>query len=233
MAPVAKTLGSPQVPSATRRGGPGWRDPRLWVGVVIVAASVVLGARLLAAADDTVAVWASTERHGAGDRLQAGDLSAVRVRFADSGTLGGYFTVDDELPADLQLTRGLEPGELLPRASVGTATETGLVQVPIAVEPEQVPGSVAAGAVVDIYLVAPSGSEEPEGAGEGQPVAPADAGAAALTEVTVLEAPRPSESFGTSGRRQLVLAVPQDAAASFFQRLGATQSPVITVVRRG
>ena len=33
-------------------------DPRLWVGVAIVAVCVVAGARLLAAADDTVAVWA-------------------------------------------------------------------------------------------------------------------------------------------------------------------------------
>lgn len=215
------------MPSATRRAGPGWRDPRLWIGVAIVAASVVLGARLFAQADDTVAVWASVERHGAGDRLEADDLTAVRVRFADAGTLGGYLAVDDELPADLQLTRGVEPGELLPRASVGTAAETGLVQVPLAVEPEQVPGSVTAGALVDVYLVAPAGAEGPQQAPS------VDAGAPALTEVTVLEAPRPSESFGTSGRRQLVLAVPQEAAASFFQRLGATQSPVITVVRRG
>ena len=42
---------------------------------------------------------------------------AQRVRFADTGALGGYFTVDDELPADLELTRSVGAGELLPRAN--------------------------------------------------------------------------------------------------------------------
>ena len=51
-------------PASTRaaaggpRHPPGWRDPRLWIGVAIVAVSVVVGSRLLAAADDSVAVWA-------------------------------------------------------------------------------------------------------------------------------------------------------------------------------
>ena len=40
------------------------------------------------------------------------------------------------------------------------SADTGLVEVPIAVEPEQVPPSVAAGAVVDVYVVA---APDPEG----------------------------------------------------------------------
>lgn len=41
-------------PPATRTGTPGWRDPRLWIGVLVVAASVVLGARIVGGSDDTV-----------------------------------------------------------------------------------------------------------------------------------------------------------------------------------
>ena len=44
-------------PAVRRLRSSRWRDPRLAVGVVLVAASVVVGARVLAAADDTVAVW--------------------------------------------------------------------------------------------------------------------------------------------------------------------------------
>ena len=44
---------------------PGWRDPRLWVGVVLVTGSVVAGARLLAAADDMAPVWAASSRPAA------------------------------------------------------------------------------------------------------------------------------------------------------------------------
>ena len=45
---------------ATRVRRPGWRDPRLAVGLVLVAAATVAGARLLATSDDTVAVWVTT-----------------------------------------------------------------------------------------------------------------------------------------------------------------------------
>ncbi|MCW2794950.1 MAG: hypothetical protein JWM79_447, partial [Nocardioides sp.] len=37
----------------------------------------------------------------------------------------------------------------------------------------------------------------------------------------------------TSGKRQLVLAVAEKDARRFFALLGTTDSPVITVVRRG
>ncbi|MBW6551905.1 hypothetical protein MMA91_24640, partial [Salmonella enterica] len=56
-------------PPAVRASTPGWRDPRLWVGVAIVAVSVVGGARLLASADDTVAVYGVVTDMGAGDEV--------------------------------------------------------------------------------------------------------------------------------------------------------------------
>ena len=82
------------VPPATRASRPGWRDPRLWIGVVIVAVSVVGGARLMASADDTVGVWSVAVDAGPGTRLSADDLVAHRVRFADAGDVDGYFTVE-------------------------------------------------------------------------------------------------------------------------------------------
>ncbi len=211
---------------AQRVRRPGWRDPRLWIGVVLVAGSVVAGARLLAAADDTVRVWAAASDLGAGDRLTEDDLVPARVRFADDGTLAGYFTVDDELPADLQLLHGLAAGDLVPRAAVGSAAETGLVEVPIAVDPEQVPPSVEAGAVVDVYVVA---APDPDG----DPESPPPSDGPALTGVAVVDAPPLAESFGTSGRRQLVLAVAEADAAPFFALLGRYDTAVLTVVRRG
>ena len=215
---MATTLGdATDVATPARRvRRPGWRDPRLWIGVVLVAGSVAAGSRLLAAADDTVQVWTAASDLGAGTRLTEEDLVAARVRFADEGALAGYFTVDDELPADLELVHGVGAGELVPRAALGRAGESGLVEVPIAVEPEQVPPSVTTGAVVDVYVVA-----APEGQGP------------ALAGVTVVDAPPLAESFGTSGRRQLVLAVPEEAAAPFFALLGSHDTAVLTVVRRG
>jgi hypothetical protein len=193
---------------------------------VLVAGSVVAGSRLLAAADDTVQVWAAASDLGAGTRLSEDDLVAARVRFTDADTEAGYYTVDDELPADLELVHGVGEGELLPRAAVGNAGDSGLVEVPIAVEPEQVPPSVTTGAVVDVYVVA---APTPEG----DATAPPPSDGPALAGVTVIDAPALAESFGTSGRRQLVLAVPEADAAPFFALLGTYDTAVLTVVRRG
>lgn len=207
--------------------------------MLIVAVSVVAGARLLGSADDTVSVWAAASDLGAGDRLTADDLVATRVRFADGGVLDGYFTVDDELPADLELTRGVGAGELLPRAAVGSAGASELLQVPIAVDAEQVPGSVESGSVVDIYLVPSSATgSSATGSTAGGPKSGARPGGSSLAEpalsaVTVVEAPALDEGFAATGKRQLVLAVDEDGARRFFGLLGSLDSPVITVVRRG
>ncbi|WP_243059327.1 hypothetical protein [Nocardioides sp. SR21] len=208
------------VPPATRAARPGWRDPRLWVGVLLVAVSVVAGARLLAAADDTVAVWTVATDAGPGTLLTTEDLVAHRIRFADADQQAGYFTVDDELPADLRLLRGVAAGELLPRAALGTgATPTDAVELPVAVEADQVPPSVRAGSVVDVYLRDPSARSETTG-----PV---------LEEATVVDAPALDEGFGTvTGRRQLVVAVPAADATAFLAALGRIENPVLTVVRR-
>ena len=224
------TSGTSDAPPAVRATTPGWRDPRMWVGVAIVAVSVVAGARLLAAADDTVPVWALAADKGAGDRVGEDDLVAHRVRFTDEA-LDRYFSADDELPADLELTRAVGEGELLPRSAVGSAADTDTVELPIAVEAEQVPGSVESGSVVDVYLV-PSVPTDQRHGGRSSGAGDADL-VPALEAVTVVDAPALEETFGTSGRRQLVLAVAEQQARDFFTLLGATDSPVITVVRRG
>ncbi|HEY0889692.1 MAG TPA: hypothetical protein VGE38_08790 [Nocardioides sp.] len=213
-------------PVAQRSSRPGWRDPRLWVGVALVAGSVVAGARIVGAADDTVAVWAAEVDLGAGTSLAEVDLVRRHVRFADGDGLAAYLRADRPLPEG-QLLRAVGSGELLPRAAVGSAARSGTVQLPVSVEPEQVPPSVDAGAVVDVYVVAPGGSA---GAGAGArtgEVEPALAGA------SVVAAPAIEESFGTTGRRQLVLAVPEADAQHFFALLGAAEQATVTVVRRG
>lgn len=212
-----RTTARPAVPAATRARRSGWRDPRLWVGVLIVAVSVVAGSRLLAAADDTVTVWSVSVDAGPGALLAPGDLEPTRVRFADEGDLTGYFQVDDELPGELVLVRGVGAGELLPRAALGTAeTAADSVELPVAVDAEQVPSAVRTGSVVSVHLI---------GARQAGPL---------LEEVTVVDAPPLESTFGTTtGRRQLVLGVSADDAAAFLDALGSVEQPVLTVVRTG
>jgi hypothetical protein len=66
--------------------------------------------------------------------------------------------------------------------------------------------------------------------------APADGAAAegaALEDASVVAAPELADSFGTTGKRQLVLAVPPDQADAFLALLSRYDAPSLTVVRRG
>jgi hypothetical protein len=210
---VASSVATPRAPApltpppAGRATTPGWRDPRLWIGVVIVAVSVVVGSRLLSAADDSVAVWAVSSDMAAGDEVTAADLEARRVRFVDAADLDLYFPAARALPADLRLRQGVGAGELLPRSATGTAEETGVLQLPVSVEPSALPPGVGAGSVVDVYLRT-----------EGR--CPA-CGEAALTEVTVVTVPAPDELTGT---QQVVLAVDQKGVDRWFARWRGSSS---------
>ena len=215
-------------PAAQRVQRAGWRDPRLWVGVAIVAVSVVAGARLLASADDTVPVWVAAGNLAAGAPVTAADLEPHRVRVAVADDVDGYFSAT-ERPPDGVLLRGVGDGELLPRTAVGPVGQRGTVQVPLSVDPEQVPPSVGRGSVVDVYVLGDPAGPSPgatAGATAGVDAEPALAG------VSVVDAPDVEDSFVVSGKRQLVLAVPEQQAKQFFGLIGATDAPTLTVVRR-
>ncbi len=192
------------------------------MGVAIVAVCVVAGARLLAAADNTVAVWAVADDMGPGDQVTADDLVSERVRFADDADLDRYYTVDDELPSDLELMRGIGEGELLPRAAVGSAGDSGTLQVRIAVDNEQVPSAVDAGSVVHVYLVSATGD------GKGAP-----AGDPALEAVTVVDAPPVEDNFAATGNRTIDVVVSESQARDYFAQQAELEDPVVTVVKVG
>ena len=203
-------------PAASRATTPGWRDPRLWIGVVIVAVSVVAGSRLLAAADDSAPVWAVTADMATGDEVTGADLVARQVRFVDPADLDLYYPADQALPAELRLRQDVGSGELLPRSATGSAEEAGVLQLPVTVEPAALPPGVGAGSVVDVYLRTdgrcPVCSE------------------AALAEVTVVTVPAPDELTAT---QQVVLAVDQQGVDRWFDLLSRVQQPTVTILARG
>jgi hypothetical protein len=211
----------PTTPAAVRLRRTGWRDPRLWIGVLLVTASVVVGARLLAAADDTTAVWVAADDLGAGALVDAADLEVRRVRFADSADLAHYLPADQPAPAGTVLTRGVGAGELLPAAALADRSEVDLLHIPLEVDPHHVPPAVRAGSVIDIYLA--ESMRGRDGQGHSGP---------ALEAVTVVEAPPASESFAITGARQLVVAVPEQQAVAFQDLYGGLDNPSVRVLQR-
>jgi hypothetical protein len=212
------------VPPAARASAPGWRDPRLWIGVVLVTGSVVSGARLLSGADDMTSVWSASSDLAAGQTLGAGDLVATRVRFDEGGDRARYLSVDDELPATLTLTRPLAAGELVPAAALGEEAAGDTVAVSIAVAAEHVPTGLVRGSRVDVWVIA------------GNDVADRRSRAAAelvLGDIVVLDAPVVTDSFASATSRQLVLAVPEGEDESLGLVLAASGDDRVRVVGRG
>lgn len=208
------------VPVATRSGSPGWRDPRLWVGIVLVTGSVVAGARILSTADDMTPVWAASSDLAMGQTITAADLRATRIRFDDSADEQRYLGVDDELPATLTLTRPLAAGELVPAAALGEQTDDDTVAVSVAVAAEHVPTELARGSRVDVWVI----GEDRQSRAEAELV---------LEDVLILDAPVVSDSFASATTRQLVLAVPQDDEESLGLVLAASGDDRVRVVGRG
>lgn len=219
------------MPAATRAKPPGWRDPRLWIGVVIVAVSVIAGARILGAADDSVSVWSATRDLAPGDTIREEDLTARSVRFSDAAEMALYLRTSDPLPDDLRLTRGLGAGEFVPTGALGSAEAADTVIVSLAFPPELIPTNIGTGSVIELLVIPERGvgadTVEGKGAQTGEPTT-------VLSDVVVIDAPSSADSLGSVSRgRQLVLGIPESESSVLAEILGASEDQRVRVLVRG
>ncbi|GAB3656515.1 hypothetical protein GCM10027596_10810 [Nocardioides korecus] len=212
----------PRPPSATRARRPGWRNPRLLLGLVLVAGSVVLGARLMASADDTVGVWAVARDLPAGATVTGADLQRRQVRFPDAATADAYLSSADAVPAGATLNRPVARGELLPRSTFAREAGTDLVEVPLSVAEDDLPATVRQGSVVDVWVT----PEVATGSG-------AVRATRVLTDVTVVAVPRAADSLAPRSTRQVIVGVSADRAASLGAALGGISDGRVVVARKG
>lgn len=219
MSSVSRNLGKNDAPQAARATRPGWRDPRLWIGVALVAGSVLAGARLLGGADDTIEVWAASGDLAVGQQVAEDDLVARRVRFDDDADAERYLRVGEELPAAATLGRAVGAGELLPVAALGKP-DGGLLEVPIWAPFDAIPGDLAAGARVDVYVTPVAGG----GGLRAQLV---------LDDVLVVAAPRGESGFGPSGNRQVLIGVADADQAGVGVALAAAKDNRVAIAREG
>jgi hypothetical protein len=149
-APAAgRTEASPGGPVPRRVRPPRWLDLRLVLGVLLVLGSVLLGARVVTAADATVPVWSASGDLAAGTVLAEADLVAVSVRLDD---VAGNYLATSTHPEGRVLGRAVRTGELLPRSAL--EEPTGLVQLALPVQAGYVPPTLDRGQVIDVYAVA-------------------------------------------------------------------------------
>jgi SAF domain len=195
-------------PAPRRIRSPRWLDLRLVVGVLLVLASVLVGARVVAAADATVPVWAVTADLAAGTELSADDLTAVDVRLDD--TAGAYLSTGTR-PEGRTLARAVREGELLPRSVLEETDE--LVQLALPVQSGYVPPGLQRGQLVDVYAVAD----------------PA-AGATAVADGSVGLVVRRAPVQALSGRSEGVLSTPTTAVQVVVAVAADDAADVLTAI---
>lgn len=195
--PTSASSPAPSAPRATRIARPGWRDPRVIAGLLLVAVSVLAGARLMATADDTVPVWSVRRAVAAGATLNEADLVRRSVRL-DDASAAAYLAGDRPAPLGRPVLRALGPGELLPRSVLRADSGPAEIAVPLSVARESVPAGVRPGAVVDVWVVP---------AADGPAPAEPPTAARALAGVRVVEAPRGGDTLAPQATRAVVVAV--------------------------
>lgn len=198
----------------------------MWIGVAIVAVSIIAGARILGAADDSVSVWAVARDIAPGDTVGEDDLVPTSVRFGDRADLERYLPTSATLPDDLRLTRGLGAGELVPAAALGSGEEADTVIVSLAFPHELIPTNIGAGSNIEL-LVVPDDNTGDARAQEGEPTT-------VLTDVVVIDAPSAADSLGSVSRgRQLVLGIPDADPDALIDILAASEDQRVRVLVRG
>lgn len=187
-------------PTAQRVRVHRWRDPRLWLGVVLVLSSVAAGAALFAGGNDGVTVWIATDDLRAGSAVTTADLRLERVGFADASTADRYWSADQPPPQHAVLTRDLAAGELLPVGALRQPSRRP-DQLPLGVGPRGIPAGLQVGTTVDVWAVPSSAS----GAADRRRSVRVLAG----VTVTAIGASGPG---GLEAQRQVLVALPDRAA---------------------
>jgi hypothetical protein len=189
--------------------------------VTIVAVCVLLGARLLATADDTVGVWVARADLPAGAEVTVADLERQELRFTSSDLAARYVSADSGLPAGSVLGRDVAAGELVPRGALSEAAAVDLVEVPVVVPSEAVPSTLRTGEVVDVWV-----TPDVESGQETRAVR-------VLEQVRVVAVPRNGSALGPSSSRQVVVGLPTQDEGVLSIALARLAEGTAVVVRRG
>lgn len=216
----------PGSPPASRHRAGIWKDPRLVIGIALVAVCALAGATLLGGAGATVGVWAARVPLNQGQHVGADDLVRREVRFADQADADRYVSADAPVPQGSVLVREVGPGELLPRAALGTGAGPSAVEVPLSIPAEGVPGTVRPGSVVDVWV-----NPDPNLAPVRSATDPADS-SLVFEGVTVLAVSRSGGALGPSTTRQVIVGVAAEQEETLPAALAEIARGSVVLVRR-
>lgn len=181
---------------------PRWKDPRLIVGIVLVLASVLMGALLVSRLSATTPVLVARSAIVPGQVLDPAQLTTVELRLGDQRGL--YVDAVGAIPEGAVATRTIQAGEMVPQSAVGQPEDISLRPVVIPVG-TAVAESVTPGASVELWHTLPA-SDDAEGS------------AALLVPDAIVRRIDDGSSLGMRSQTVEVL-VPRDSLAAVLQVL--------------
>ncbi len=205
---VSNAVDGAAAPVAARLRRPGWRDPKLLAGILMIAGAVALGSWFASDAEATSPVWVAGEALTPGDVVGPEQVAVARVRL-DAAEARHYLPATQPLPDDAVAVRAVGPGELLPRSAVASGADLDVrpVALPVTDPPS---AGVDEGAQVDVWVT-------PEAAPDATPVP------RLLAErLTVVEVSRPTGALAVGGQTVVHVLVP---TATLPEMLGALAGP--------
>ncbi len=189
-------------PTAKRLQRPSWRNARLLVGLVLVLLGTVLGAKVVASADDTVPMYAASTAIRPGDHLGSDNLRRVDVQLGTEAAR--YLSARTAVADDSYALRDIPEGELVPTGAVGGRGAVAVQAVTVEVDANSARG-LPANATVDVW-VSPRDQQSTQ-------ERYLDA-TLALQRVSVTPVTQDSGRFGASSSTMaVVLRVPRDKVA--------------------
>ncbi len=207
-------------PPARRLQSHRWRDPRLWIGGLLVVGSVLIGAKILASADDTVAIWALDDDVSAGMSIDADDVHAVRIHFTDDADAIRYLSAGEPLPDGAVAAHDFGAGELLAADGITTDARAVPDELPLGVSAAGLPADLRSGDQVDVWAVPTEDSTNPA----------AEGATKLLSDVTVMTVGEAGPG-GVESTREILVALPSDADVA--RVLGSLRDASVVLVRIG
>ena len=206
--------------SSTRtatRHRPLWLDVRFLIGIVLVIASAAGVWAVVHAARTTSPVLAAARTIVPGQAVTAADLVEIDVRLGDTST---RYLEPAGLVEGMVATRGIDEGELVPAASLGTSGDIDLTTLVVR-SALDVPAGIVAGSAVELWAT------PLEGPGQyGEPVV--------IVPHAIIAEVRTDESMVSSAGADLEIVVERDEVEAVLAHVagGSAMSAVPAAVPR-
>ncbi|GAA4370008.1 hypothetical protein [Paeniglutamicibacter cryotolerans] len=199
------TNGKTAEEGARRLRKPGWKDPRLIVGTLIVLASVAGTAALVAGLDETTPMYVAKADIPLGGPVTADSLAIANVRL--EGLADRYLGAGAAPAPGTRANTLLRAGHLIPVGDLGLPG-TGNRR-PVSIElPKSLPAAITTGARVDVWVAL----RDKTANGYAVPTL--------LLQATEVSARRELESgFGGSQGEVIELLVPDDKLAPLLDAM--------------